>query len=100
MAIGKIGGVTSSGYIRPIVRRLATDPVQRDVFALRGMVVFVDAGQHRFALRQEGHAYNVSWSAHTEFVGTDAESMQGQEICVKGKIQSDDFQAESIVVVR
>jgi hypothetical protein len=99
MAIGKIGGVRSSGYIRPIVRRLATDPAQRDVFVLRGMVVFVDAGQRRFALRQEGHAYNVGWSAQTEFVGTDAASMQGLEICAKGKIQSDDFQAESIVAV-
>jgi hypothetical protein len=41
----------------------------------------------------------VGWSAQTEFVGTDAASMQGLEICAKGKIQSDDFQAESIVAV-
>jgi len=100
MAIGKIGGVTSSGYVRPIVRRLATDPLKRDVFVLRGMVVYVDANRRRFALRQEGHAHNVGWSAHTEFVGTDAASMQGQEVCVKGKIHADDFQAESIAVVR
>lgn len=99
MVIGKIGGVTSSGYVRPIVRRLATDSLQRDVFVLRGTVVHVEASRRRFALRQEAHAYNVGWSAQTEFLGTDAASMQGLEICVKGTIQADVFQAESIVAV-
>ena len=56
MVIGKIGSIRGSGYIRPIVRRLEADPAQRDVFVLRGMVVYVDTGQRRFALRQEGHA--------------------------------------------
>lgn len=99
MAIGKIGGITGSSHVRPIVRRLATDPAQRDVFVLRGLVVYVDLALRRFALRQEGHAYNVGWSGGTEFIGTDAASMQGAEVCVKGKIRSDDFQAESVAAV-
>lgn len=99
MVIGKIGGITGSSYVRPIVRRLATDPAQGDVFVLRGTVAFVDLSQRRFALRQEGHAFNVAWTAGTEFIGTDAPSMQGTEVCVKGKIRSDDFQAESVVAV-
>ena len=97
MVIGKIGGIARSSFVRPIVRRLATDPAQRDLFVLRGTVVHVDLGQRRFALRQEGRAYNVAWSAGTEFVGTDAPSMQGAEVCVKGKLVSNDFQADSVI---
>jgi len=99
MAIGKIDGISGSSFVRPIVRRLASDSAQRDVFVLRGLVVFVDLPLRRFALRQEGHAYNVGWSAATEFIGTDALSMRGAEVCVKGRIKSDDFQAESVVAV-
>lgn len=99
MAIGKIGGITGSGYTRPIVRRLATDPAQRDVFVLRGNVGYVDIERRRFALRQENHAYNVSWSAGTEFIGTAASAMLGVEVCVKGKVKSDDFEADSVVAV-
>ena len=100
MAIGKIGGIGASGYVRPIVRRLATDPVQHGMFVLRGTVVYVDVSQRRFALRQDDHAYNVGWSPGTEFVGTDAASMQGADVCVKGKVEADDFRAESIVAAR
>ena len=99
MAIGKIGGITGSGYDRPIVRRLATDPAQRDTFVLRGTVVHVDLGRQRFALSQEGHAYSVGWSGGTEFVGTDAASMQNVEVCVKGKMKANDFEADSVVAL-
>lgn len=99
MAIDKIGGITRSSFVRPIVRRLATDPVQRDMFELRGCVVYVDISRRRFALRQENRAYDVAWSAVTEFIGTDAASMQGVEVCVKGRIKAEDFQADSIVSV-
>lgn len=97
MAIGRIGGIGASGYVRPLVRRLATDPTRPDVFVLRGTVVHVDTGQRRFALRHEGHAYNVAWSAATEFIGVDVASMQGVAVCVKGRLQADDFRAESVV---
>lgn len=88
-----------SNYIRPIAGRMETAPAQRDVFVLRGTVVHVDPGRRRFALRQEGHAYNVSWTPGTEFNGTDPGSMDGAEVCIKGRIRSGEFQAESVVAV-
>lgn len=99
MVVGKIGGITGSSYVRPIVRRLATDQIQGDVFVLRGIVVFVDLAQRRFALRQDQHAYNVGWVAGTEFIGTDAGSMRGVEVCVKGRIRSADLEAELVSAV-
>lgn len=100
MAIGKIGGIAATGYARSIVRRLATDPVVGDVFVLRGVVRFVDESRRRFALAQEGHAYNVGWTAATEFIGTDVAALRGVEVCVKGHVRADDFQADSVVAVR
>jgi hypothetical protein len=100
MAIGKVGGISGSSFVRPIVRRLETDPARRDMLALRGTVVFVDPGQRRFALRHEEHVYNVVWSAATEFIGIGASSMQGAEVSVKGRVQPDVVLAESVVAAR
>lgn len=100
MAIGKIGGISGSGYVRPIIRRLATDPIHGDTFVLRGTVVHVDTGHRWFALSEEGRAYNIGWTDGTEFVGIDVDSLQGTEVCVKGRLKSADFQADSVAAVR
>lgn len=100
MAIGKPGGVNASGYVKPIGRRLATDPLRRDVFVLQGVVQQVDVDRHRFWLSQEGRQYSVGWSAATTFTGIEPQTLRGVEVSVKGNRQLDDFHAESVVPVR
>lgn len=100
MPIGKIGGVARSSFIKPLIRRLETDPVQGKSFVLRGAVQQLDLGKRRFALNQDGRVFHVGWSAETKFVGTEAHSMRGLLICVRGRLKYDEWQADSIVSVR